>query len=54
MTSNAGEGGRIVGSLGSAEGKGIVRMEDRFDAGIDDVWPRVSSPSRPATSRLAD
>ena len=46
MTSNAGEGGRIVGSLGSAEGKGIVRMEDRFDAGIDDVWSALTDPSR--------
>ena len=46
MTSNAGEGGSILGSLGSAEGKGIVRMEDRFDAGIDDVWSALTDPSR--------
>ena len=46
MTSNAREGGRILGSLGSAEGKGIVRMEDRFDTGIDDVWSALTDPSR--------
>jgi uncharacterized protein YndB with AHSA1/START domain len=46
MTSNAREGGRILGSLESAEGKGIVRMEDRFDAGIDDVWSALTDPSR--------
>jgi uncharacterized protein YndB with AHSA1/START domain len=46
MTSNAAEGGRILGSLGSAEGKGIVRMEDRFDTEIDDVWSALTNPSR--------
>ena len=46
MTSNAAEGGRILGSLGSAEGKGIVRMEDRFDTEIDDVWSALTDPSR--------
>jgi len=46
MTSNAREGGRILGSLGSAEGKGIVRMEDRFDSDIDDVWSALTDPSR--------
>src|SRR6266511_4106503 len=46
MTSNAAEGGRILGSLRSAEGKGIVRMEDRFDTEIDDVWSALTDPSR--------
>jgi uncharacterized protein YndB with AHSA1/START domain len=46
MTSNARDGGRILGSLGSAEGKGIVRMEDRFDTDIDDVWSALTDPSR--------
>ena len=46
MTSNAPEGGRILGSLGSADGKGIVRMEDRFDSDIDDVWSALTDPSR--------
>ncbi len=46
MTSNARGGGRILGSLGSAEEKGIVRMEDRFDTDIDDVWSALTDPSR--------
>ena len=46
MTNNARAGERILGSLGSAEGKGIVRMEDRFDADIDDVWSALTDPSR--------
>ena len=46
MTSKTRGSGRILGSLGSAEGKGIVRMEDRFDAGIDDMWSALTDPSR--------
>ena len=46
MTSNARAGDRILGSLRSAEGKGIVRMEDRFDTEIDDVWSALTDPSR--------
>jgi uncharacterized protein YndB with AHSA1/START domain len=46
MTSNATGAGRILGSLGSADGKGIVRMEDRFDIDIDDVWSALTDPSR--------
>jgi len=37
---------RILGSLGSAEGKGVVRMEDRLDSAIDDVWSALTDPSR--------
>jgi hypothetical protein len=37
MTSNAGPGGRLLGTLGSADGKGVVRIEDRYGAGIDDL-----------------
>ena len=46
MISNAGGGGRILGSLQSAEGKGVVRMEDRFSSSIDDVWSALTDPSR--------
>jgi uncharacterized protein YndB with AHSA1/START domain len=46
MPSNASGGGHILGSLGSAEGKGIVRMEDRFNTDIDDVWSALTDPSR--------
>jgi uncharacterized protein YndB with AHSA1/START domain len=46
MTSKAVGRGRILGSLGSADGKGVVRMEDRFDTAIDDVWSALTDPSR--------
>ena len=46
MTSNAGAGPRILGSLRSADGKGVVRMEDRFDTDIDDVWSALTDPLR--------
>jgi uncharacterized protein YndB with AHSA1/START domain len=46
MTSNARGGRRILGSLRSADGKGIVRMEDRFDTDIDDLWSALTDPSR--------
>jgi uncharacterized protein YndB with AHSA1/START domain len=46
MTSNARPGPRILGSLRSADGKGVVRMQDRFDTDIDDVWSALTEPSR--------
>jgi uncharacterized protein YndB with AHSA1/START domain len=46
MTSNASAGGRILGSLRSADGKGVVRMEDRFDTDVDDVWSALTDPRR--------
>ena len=46
MTSNAGGIGRILGSLRSADGKGIVRMEDRFGTDIDDLWSVLTDPRR--------
>src|SRR5262249_59014315 len=42
MTSNT----RILGSLRSADGKGVVRMEDRFDTDIDDLWSALTDPRR--------
>jgi hypothetical protein len=46
MTSDALGSGRILGSLRSADGKGIVRMEDRFDTDIDDLWSALTDPGR--------
>ncbi|HYB17152.1 MAG TPA: SRPBCC domain-containing protein [Streptosporangiaceae bacterium] len=46
MTSNAGAGSRILGSLRAADGTGVVRIEDRFDAGIDDLWSALTDPAR--------
>ena len=45
MMSNA-AGDRILGTLRSADGKGIVRIEDRFDTGIDDLWSALTDPRR--------
>src|SRR5215475_4869740 len=44
--SDARTGDRILGSVRSAEGKGIVKMEDRFDAHVDDVWSALTDPRR--------
>ena len=46
MTSNDRASGRILGSLRSADGKGVVRMEDRFDTDIDDLWSALTDPRR--------
>jgi uncharacterized protein YndB with AHSA1/START domain len=46
MTSNAHAGNRLLGSLRSADGTGVVRMEDRFDTDIDDLWSALTDPSR--------
>src|ERR1700726_1603267 len=46
MTSDAAAGNRIVGTLRTADGKGVVRMEDRFDTGIDDLWSALTDPGR--------
>ena len=46
MTSNARPGTRILGSLRPAEGKGVVRMEDRYDSEIDDLWSALTDPGR--------
>ena len=46
MTSNARGGSRILGSLRSADGKGVVRIEDRYDTDIDDLWSALTDPGR--------
>jgi uncharacterized protein YndB with AHSA1/START domain len=46
MTGKAGGSGRILGSLRSADGKGVVRMEDRFDTDVDDLWSALTDPRR--------
>jgi uncharacterized protein YndB with AHSA1/START domain len=46
MTTNERAGNRILGSLRSADGKGVVRIEDRFDTGIDDLWSALTDPPR--------
>jgi uncharacterized protein YndB with AHSA1/START domain len=46
MSSDAREGGRLLGTLRSEDGKGIVRIEDRYDTGIDDLWAAITDPDR--------
>src|SRR5215469_18345675 len=46
MTSDARQPARILGSLRSAGGKGVVRMENRVDTDVDDVWSALTDPSR--------
>ena len=36
----------VLGSLHSVDGEGVVRMEDRLDTGIDDVWGALTDPGR--------
>jgi uncharacterized protein YndB with AHSA1/START domain len=33
-------------SLGSAEGAGVLRIEDRLDGDLDDVWSALTEPRR--------
>ena len=42
--SDAGSG--IHGSLRSADGKGVVRLEGRYDTDIDDLWEAITDPAR--------
>ena len=46
MTNDERAGHRILGSLRSVDGKAIVRMQDRFDTDIDDLWSAITDPSR--------
>ena len=46
MTNNASRGTRTLGSLRSADGAGVVRIEDRYDTDIDDLWSAITDPDR--------
>jgi uncharacterized protein YndB with AHSA1/START domain len=46
MTGNAHAGNRILGTLRAVDGRGVVRMEDRFDTDIDDLWSAITDPAR--------
>ena len=48
MISNVRPAPRILGSLGSADGKGVVRVEDRYDTDVDDLWAAITDPARVA------
>ena len=49
MTNSAHAGTRLMCTLGTADGKGVVRVEDRFDADIETVWSALTDPSRLAS-----
>jgi uncharacterized protein YndB with AHSA1/START domain len=46
MTSTEHPGKRLLGTLRAVDGKGVVRMEDRYDTDIDDLWSAITDPSR--------
>lgn len=46
MTDNARPSDRILGDLRSADGAGVVRIEDRYDTTIDDLWDALTDPAR--------
>src|SRR5262245_40007615 len=46
MTSNARTEDSVVRSLRSAGGGGVVRIEARFDTGIDELWAALTEPRR--------
>ena len=49
MTGDASMAARLLGTLGSADGKGVVRVQDRFDADIEIVWSALTDPRRLAS-----
>ena len=46
MTTNTPGSVRALGSLRAADGTGIVRLEDRFDTDVDDLWSALTDPRR--------
>ena len=48
MTSSTSPPVRLLGSLRSADGKGVVRIEDRYETKIDDLWSAITDPGRVA------
>ena len=46
MTGHARTADRALGSLQSADGAGVVRIENRFDTGIDELWAALTDTQR--------
>jgi uncharacterized protein YndB with AHSA1/START domain len=46
MNGNTAGADRILGTLGSADGKGVIRMEDRYDTDVADLWSALTQPDR--------
>lgn len=49
MTGDASTAGRLLGTLGTADGRGVVRVQDRFDADVGIVWSALTDPARLAS-----
>lgn len=37
---------RILGDLSASDGAGVVRIKDRYDTTIDDLWTALTDPAR--------
>jgi uncharacterized protein YndB with AHSA1/START domain len=46
MTAKTSGDVRILGRLAQADGNGVVRIEDRFDTDIQDLWSALTDPAR--------
>ena len=46
MSNNTRAHTHVVGTLRSVDGAGVVRMEDRYDTDIDDLWSALTEPQR--------
>lgn len=46
MTTSTPDGLGLLGTLGEAGGKGVVRVEDRFEAALEAVWSALTEPGR--------
>jgi uncharacterized protein YndB with AHSA1/START domain len=46
MAKSESAGSRLLGTLRSADGRGVVRIEDRYDTDIDDLWTALVDPAR--------
>jgi len=46
MTRTPSPGNRLLGNLRSTNGTGVVRIQDRYDTDIADLWTAVTDPAR--------
>jgi uncharacterized protein YndB with AHSA1/START domain len=46
MSNNPAADTRVIGTVRAEEGKGVVRMEDRFNTDLEDLWSALTDPSR--------
>lgn len=49
MTGDTAEGPRILGSLRAEDGSGVVRIDERYDTDIEDLWSAITDPARLAS-----